>query len=72
MLPYLAACFGQWGMRLVIEGLGTEFVTDSTLAGVGTDTRTRVVGLVGDSIEIAIGSSKIGSSEFTWARPDNA
>lgn len=48
----VATGFGQWGMRLVIEGLSREFVTDASMAGAGTDGRTRVNGLVGDTIEI--------------------
>lgn len=40
---------GTVALRLVIEGMTTEWVTDSYLEGAGTDDRVRRVGLQGDS-----------------------
>lgn len=48
----VATGFGAYGIRLVIEGLTRQFVTDAAMEKTDSDGRYRVNGLIGDSIEI--------------------
>lgn len=50
---------GRIRARLVIEGLDREFVTDASLAGAGSDGRTRCVGLLLDGLVIDNGTDML-------------